>query len=410
MMRALTRNLSLTVLLVMAATALHAAEFQYTPSIGVSEEFTDNVYEDAGPRRHEFTTRVRPGLALRYQAPRLQWDSAYTFDYRRYERNSRDDEITHDAKVGGKLTLVENLLFVDFNDSYSRVSQDISRDVTNQGLFRNQTDQNIATVSPYFTWRLEDKTTLKTGYRYNDVRYWGVGIEKREHTGFANLSREMSDRLVISADYSFTRSDQESTYYTRHSASGGFRYQYGEKSFLFGNAGNSWSEFSRGTNSSNLFWSAGITHDLGFAVATLDTSTQFTEDPLAVSTLQTTYGARLDKTLDRGSIGISSAYSEYVNTETDKATERKFSLGANGRYDLLRDLSVSLSLLGERFHIVSADNFPYRFSATAGMNYLLGEGLSLGLTYTYVAYHYDLEVTNTAKEINRAVIDLRKTF
>ena len=44
---------------------ISAADTAFKPSVAVSEEVTDNIYEQAANKRVEYTTRVRPGATYR---------------------------------------------------------------------------------------------------------------------------------------------------------------------------------------------------------------------------------------------------------------------------------------------------------------------------------------------------------
>ena len=150
-------------------TVAQGAEFEVHPSLAVSEEFTDNVFETPTNRISDYITRVLPGIALSYRAPALTGDLNYVFDYRHYARNTRGDETTHELSAKGHLTAVENFMFLDVSDEYQRVSLDVTRDVTKESLFLNQSDRNVATVSPYLTFNPTERILVKTGYRFIDT-------------------------------------------------------------------------------------------------------------------------------------------------------------------------------------------------------------------------------------------------
>ena len=392
--------------------SVSAADTLFKPFVSVSEEITDNVFELPANKRTEYITRLRPGATFNYKSPFWTWDTAYTFEYRNYARDSRNTEYNHDASLKGNIALVENFLFLDLGDTYKRVSLDVSRNAaTESSLFLNQTDQNIATVSPYLVWRLRGDNTLKTGYRFSDTRYWNPsGIEKQEHRGFADLTHEVTSKFSLSAGYSFTRLESQPSRYNKHDPYAGFRYEYADKSFVYGQAGNSWQHFDSGLNVDYLFWNAGITHDLRFAVATLETRVSNTEDPLAVSTKETSYSAKLEKTLERGMIGASASYSEYVNTATDLMDRSKLSFSATGRYELMQDLTASLAATGERFSRKLVTDYPYRFSGVAGLSYAFKDELTLAVTYTHVSQLYALDSAAGANRINKVVVELKKVF
>lgn len=389
-----------------------ASDSSFKPFVSIIEEATDNIYELPTNKRTEFITRIRPGANLRYLSPLWTWDVAYTFEYRNYARDSKGNEYNHDAALKGNIALIEKFLFLDLNDTYHRVTLDASRNsLTESSLFLNQTDQNIAVISPYLLWRLRGDNTLKTGYSFTDTRYWDpTGIEKREHRGFAELTHDVTSKLTLNARYSFTRLESLPSQFNKHDLSGGFKYEYAEKSSIFGQIGNSWQRFDTGLNVNYLFWNAGVTHDLRFAVATLETKVAITEDPLAVSTKETSYSGKLEKELQRGMIGISASYSEYVNTATDLMDRSKLALSATGRYEIMQNLTANLGATGEQFSQKTAVDYPYRFTGVAGLNYALKNELTIGLTYTYVTDRYDLDTTVGAKQTNKAVVELKKTF
>jgi opacity protein-like surface antigen len=384
----------------------------FKPFVTVSEEVTDNIFETPANKRTEYTTRVRPGATFHYLSPLWTWDSSYTFEYRNYARKSAGDNYLHDGMLKGTIALVENFLFVDLSDTYHRISLDVARDITTESsLFLNQTDQNIATVSPYLLWRLRGDNTLKTGYRFTDTRYWEpVGIDSQQHNGFADLTHEFSSKLSIYAGYDFTRLESKPSLFNKHDLYGGFKYEYADKSFVFGKIGNSWQKFDIGLDVNYLFWDVGVTHDFRFALATVETKVTTSQDPLAVSTKETDYSGKLEKNLQRGMISMYASYAEYVNTATNQMFQNKLSLSASGRYEVMQDLSASMTATGERFNKRTVLDYPYRFTGVAGLSYALKDELTIGLTYTYVNYLLGLDTTVGSKQINKAVIDLKKSF
>jgi hypothetical protein len=397
--------------LLCSPSPVSAADTSFKPFIALSEEVTDNIFEQNN-KRTEYTTRLRPGATLRYQSPFWMWDTAYTFEFRNYARNSKGDEYNHDAAVKGNISLVENFLFLDLSDTYHRVSLDVSRIAANEtSLFLNQTDQNIATISPYLLWRLRGESTLKTGYSFIDTRYWNpLGIDRQEHRGFADVNHKVTTLFSLTAGYAYTRLESQPTRFDKHDLYGGFRYDYADKSFVFGTIGNSWQQFNTVPDVSYLFWNAGVTNNFSFAVATLETKVSTAEDPLAVSTKATSYSGKLERELQRGKIGLSSTYTEYVNTATDILDRRSFGCSATGTYEISQNFTTNLSATGERFNRKFAADYPYRFTGIAGVGYAMKDELTLGLTYTYVTYRYGLDTAFGSKEINKAVVEVRKGF
>ena len=394
-----------------------AANLAFRPFIAIGEEFTDNIFETADNKHTEFITRIQPGFTSRYQAPFWNWDMGYTFDYRNYARNSRSDEYAHDATLKGSITLLDNFLYLDVGDTYHRVPLDVARNVaTESSYFLNQTDQNIATISPYLLWRPASKSTLKTGYRFIDTRYWdSIGIERQEHAAFADLNHEVTSKLSFSAGYAFLRLESKPTQYNKHDLYGGFRYEFADKSFIFGQIGNSWQQFNNGGNTSYLFWNAGVTHDLGFAVATAEAGVQIAADPLAVSTKETSYSGKLEKTLQRGKVGVSTSYSEFVDTEANTGNRRRLSFNGAGQYEVLPNLTPNVSVTIERFYdSINAGNigieFPYHISVATGLSYLFNHDITLSLNYTFDTKRNGIDNDIGSIEINRVLVEVKKMF
>jgi hypothetical protein len=389
-----------------------AADTSFKPLIAVSEEITDNFFEQPSGSRTEFITAIKPGAAYLYKSPFWTWDSAYSFEYRNYARGSKGDEYNHNVAIKGNIALIENFLFLDLSNTFHRVSLDTTRDSpTASSQFLNQTDQNLAVISPYLFWRLRGDSTLKTGYRFTDTRYWdSLGIEKQEHRAFADLNYEITKKLNLTAGYAFTRFESLPSKYNKHDLSSGFRYEYADKSFVSGQIGNSWQLFDNGIDVNYLFWNAGLTHDFDYVVATFETRVSSTEDPLNVSLKEINYSGRLEKNLQRGMVGVSSSYSEYINTETDTRDRRKLTIGATGRYELVQDLTANMTLTGERFSRKTAADYPYRFSTVVGFNFLFNHEITLGLTYSYITNRYDLDSASGSKDINKLLVEVKKAF
>lgn len=388
-----------------------AADATFTPFIIVGEEFTDNVYDSSTTRKSDYITRLRPGFSSKYEAPRWKWDAAYNFDYRYYARNSKSNDHTHDASLNGNISIVENLFFLDLADTYKRVSLDLYRDSTTESLYLNQTDQNIANISPYLLWRIDSKSSLKTGYRYTDIRYFdSIGIDKQAHGAYADFTHELTEKLKLMSGYAFRHQESRLLRDDKHDISVGFRFDYAEKSFLFGTIGNSWQQFSNGDNRQYLFWNAGITHDFKVLTATAEAKRQVTEDPQSFSTTETTYMAKLDRAFERGAVGASAAYSEYIKTQTGLFDRRRTAFGITGRYEITKDLAANIGFTGERYSVKSSNEYPYRLTGTGGLSYLLMKDLTLALNYTHIAYQNKIDTTAGGRATNRAVLELKKTF
>jgi hypothetical protein len=386
-----------------------ATEFRVVPSLTLSEEYNDNLFESPTGARRDYVTRVQPSVSLSSQGAGGAWDMSYGLDYRKYARKSTDDEVNHQASLNAKLTFLDDFLKLDAGDSYSRVSLDLARNVVAESLVVNQSEQNAAFISPYLSWRLADKCTLKTGYRYSDIRYFdSIGIDKREQSAFAELSEEFTSRLTVKTGYTFSHASAEPTGYDRHDAYAGFRYDYGQGTAIFGTLGNSWQSFSNGVSVNHPVWDAGASKDFGLLAATLAASSQYTEDPLTLSTRQTSYSATLSRALSRGLVSLTGSYSEYENIQSVPPDKRhQVTVTATGRYEVRPDLTLTLNGSGDRLSQREGIDYLYHFYANAALDYIVNKHTTLGVNYSHVSYRNQIDNATGSTEVNRAIVELR---
>ena len=397
-------------IVLLAANMAQAAEFEAHPSLAVSEEFTDNVLESNTNRISDYITRVQPGIAITYKAPILTGDLSYVFDYRNYAKNNHDDEIAHALSAKAELIPVKDFLFLEASDEYQRVSLDATRDTSKESLFVNQVDRNIVTASPYFIFRPTLRMRLKTGYRFIDTRYFkSIAIDKTNHIGYLDMAYEVSKRFSLTADYTFTRETADVDNYSQHQALGGFRYEYSDKSFLFAQAGNAWTRYDSRQRLNNLIWNAGITQVFNTVTCTVITGVKYDEDPLRIIMQESFVSGIIVKNLTRGSLSFSPGYSEYVLTKSNILQTKKYGATVHGQYDFTADFSGGLSVTGEKFEQPLLGSYTRRVIVDSSLSYLLARQLSLSLNYIYVDY-YSPKIVTDNRHINRAIIEIKKTF
>jgi hypothetical protein len=414
----------------LTAPFAEASTLELTPALNVSEEYNDNIYGTADGRKTDFITRVQPGAKLRAQSPLMNLDASYIFDYRNYAKGHHGDEKIHNADLKATLQLLENLFFVDLGDALHRTTVDVARDVATESLLATQTNQNIASVSPYLLWRPSSKGTLRSGYRYTDTRYFeGEGIDKREHVGFLSFQQQVSDKLVLNAGYAFTSAAASAAYdrrlagypfagaeatsgdFERHDLSGGFRYNFKPASSIFGSLGNSWNRFSGGIYTRDLFWDAGVSHDFNLAVALLETRVQNVEDPLSSSTRQVSYTARIDRTFSRGGMAAGATYLENFVTRTGRFESRRGTVTGSGRYEITPRVTTFGSVYAERFSRTLPDSYPYRFTANGGVSYgFFNNDTMVTVSYTLVCDRLDWDSSRREKLTDRVLFAVRTLF
>jgi hypothetical protein len=350
-------------------------------------------------------------VAMKYTAPLWDWDLGYAFDYRYYARNSRKDDTTHSINGRGLVKIIDEKLFLELSDTYKRVSLDVTRDTTNESLFANQSDLNVGIVSPYLVLHPTARLTLKSGYRYINTWYKDPqAVSRQDHVGFINSSYELSPTFFLTGDYTFTREIpvKNSSFY-RHEASIGPRYEYAEKSFIYARGGFIASDYDNGTHLLNPSWNAGLTHTFDTVTTNVSTGTRYSDDPLGVSTLETTYSASLAKNLQRGSLTLQGSYTEFSDAIAGRLKNKRYSGGFTGAFELTQDLRGTLGLLYENYRELLINGTTDRYFVDCGLNYSFGKELTAGLSYKYIEYS-SARIAADNKQVNRVMLEVKKVF
>jgi len=398
--------------IIFMASVSMAGEFEMHPAIAVSEEYTDNVFNSSNDRVDDFITRLMPSVAMGYKSQVLNADLNYMYDYRYYANGTHENNSAHVLAFNGYLIPVENLFYIDMTDVYERVSLSVTRDVTKESLYADQADRNLAIVSPYFKFKLGegDRGTLKTGYRYVDTRYFDDhGVDKIDHVGFLDASYRTTERFWLTTGYVFTHETSDFDDYDQHLAQGGFRYEYGTNSFVFGQGGYAWTEFDDGHKFNSRFWSGGASHTFDTVTASMSTGVRYDEDPQRNIIQDNFVKVALENSLQRGAVGIFASYDEYVLLETDTVQTRKYGVGVHGRHEFTPDLNGRLAVTLEKYEEPILDGDTRRLLIESGINYQLGNQFTLALSHIYSEYDSD-DFAEDNKYVNRGIIELRKTF
>jgi hypothetical protein len=382
------------------------ADFSIRPSIAISEEYNDNVFEE-----HEGTTdyitRLMPGVSFTYVMPFWDWNVAYNYDYRIYAKNSRKDDDTHNLLATGLIRLINEFLLLDLRDAYSRVSLDVSRDRTQEGLNTDQSDTNNFTASPYLQFHPTTQTTIKTGYRYTNVWYKDPSaIDRRDHVGFIDASYELSQELTLNANHTYTHENSREPYDRNVSYIGG-KYVYAERSFINAQGGFAISDLKYGKDSNKPYWNAGITHSFDHTSVSLNTAVQYPIDPESGVTRQTNYSLSVNREFSRGVAGITVSYSDYSGDNID--VDKSYGATFTASHEFLPNLSGSLNFSIDRYDHREIDTYTRRILVSPSLSYMLPREFTVSLYYTFVD-SYSPKTLDDRYQLNRVSLELRKSF
>ncbi|RJG01882.1 hypothetical protein D3878_10075 [Noviherbaspirillum sedimenti] len=102
---------ALASLLLLAAPGAGAAQWTFTPSVGLAEIYSDNLrLTPRGTERSEFITQVTPGLAIAGDGPRLKFKANYKMQNFAYARQGGFSS-NHQFIGNADAELVDQLFF-----------------------------------------------------------------------------------------------------------------------------------------------------------------------------------------------------------------------------------------------------------------------------------------------------------
>ncbi|MFO0752905.1 MAG: TIGR03016 family PEP-CTERM system-associated outer membrane protein [Thermodesulfovibrionales bacterium] len=387
-----------------------AAEFELHPAIRVVEEYNDNIFLTRDNKTDDFITRAIPSLAFKYAAPLWTWDVSYALDYMHYAKDSRGDDTTHNLIAKGSIELLKDRFFIKLNDDYGRVSLDVTRDLTKESSFVDQSDRNIFVANPYYVIRPAERTRITAGYIYSNTWYEDRrAVNKTDNVVYVEPSYDLTPRATLSAGYRYTDDTNDETDYTKHDAYVGSRYEYADKSSVFFRVGNTWLDFKGARGYSRIFWNAGVTHDFAPFTGTLLVSMDYSEDPLGALIRESTYLAGLRADFSRTQANITLAATQYKNAETRRTTTDKYGAGGSVRYELTPRTTGSFDFLAERLEEKDLDTHIRRYVLGARIEYLLWKDFTVSLAYSYADSSSPKEEESTYRA-NRFFFEMRKSF
>lgn len=396
--------------LAVSAAEAEAVEFFIRPSITLSEEYDDNIFLTTTDRVEDYITRVGPALNFHYKAEFWDWDLSYAYDYRYYAKGTRKYDDTHVVDLKTKTELLKNYFFLKVDDNYNRVSLDVTRNFANESSFVNQSDRNVFTVNPYIVLAPDSKNTPMIGYIYINTWYKDpAGINTVDHIGYTEMITLLSPRAKLTTGAKFTREKSSVQDTDRTDIYTGPRYDYAEKSFVYGNVGNSWFNFGEGTRATQPYWNVGITHQYSTLTASFETALSYVPDPLLILRREDRYVATISKKTARSSLVVSGSLTEYRNVVTKHLEDTGYRISGEMKYALSARSSIAVDLATERHK-------EYLTGTTRDL-YLNGlrlerqamEKVTVALAYRYSnSYSHDVFTDNYFD--NRVTFEIKGSF
>jgi len=186
-------SLLLTILVI--SNPLMAGEWQVSPSIAVSELYTDNVnLVTPGLAETELVTEVSPGLSVAGAGKRVQADLHYRLQTLSYLKDSKRNNLFHQFQSNLVAELARELLFLDLSASNSQQTIDPEAPAGSNinSISTNRTDVTTVRVSPYLRHVISQDLETELRYTKSWIDYENVkNSSNRSEQIFASLSNHL---------------------------------------------------------------------------------------------------------------------------------------------------------------------------------------------------------------------------
>jgi len=414
--------LCLTLLLAFLAMPVSslAGTSEYSMTVGVGEEYNSNVNEKNNGQSDWISKATAVG-AFKYGGARLAVDGKVDGSFNVYALGHRNDEFKGSGQLNSKLTVSEQLFFVEANASFQQVYQNLIQGETNPtDSTRNQVNQYTPTGRAYLTPHFSDRLVVRIGYEFTAYIYGdpqGVGTSnspsgndtgtnKVVHTLFATTAYELTPAFQVTLDANALKQFSPKGGLERAYVAGGGRWQFSEDGTIFAKAGPRYSKYDNGASSLNPFVDAAITQKFGRFVTSATLSSMYTENPSATySSLKNTVGASISWDAERLSLQARGSYSLTDGEDTQRSNQ--FSLGITAKYALTPRLAFSAG--GTRETTQTSNSFQVRWYANGSLIYDLGKDFSMEGYYRWKISTQGVGSTN-AYDVSIVGISLRKAF
>ncbi len=366
-------------------------QFSASPSFSMQEQFNDNIFLTDKDRKTDYITRLIPSMALDYDAPLWKWDLAYSLDYRHFLDNSVNDNFAQNVNLQNSTQLMKKFFYIDASDTYAKTSLSLTRNYNRVSLFLNQTDQNIFTMKPHFTFRPGRTATIDAGYAYQNIWYKNaLAVKKSGNSFYAEAKDELSPSLEVSAGGIYSSDLNNIQNYDEINFHAGSRYWYSHGSDLFFAFGNDSFHFDQSGGSDEWSWDAGIDHRLAAFSARLEASSQAVENPSGLPDKVDTYSASLSSNSARTPFSLSLSMAEYRDLASKELRDRTYGLTGAVSHKFTRAFTGSANLTAERIEDKVAGSHTNLIISGLGFNYQLSRGTYLSLNYQYTYSHSPL--------------------
>lgn len=154
-------------------TVAQAGNWTITPSLSVTETFTDNsgLKTDNDDRNSDFLTQVSPGLSVNGAGGRTSLNLNYAFNQNYYHRGTQQDEYNNQLAAVGQAELLKRVFFVDGQAAILQIVEDGTQATANSpaGQNVNRTETRSYNLSPFIRQHFGQWLEAEPRYTFNQT-------------------------------------------------------------------------------------------------------------------------------------------------------------------------------------------------------------------------------------------------
>jgi len=393
---------------------LQCGSFDYSVSVGVGEEYNDNVNERPDAKA-DWVSKATVNGKINYVGPRVEGNASVDGSYNLYALGNRTNEFKGGAQAKLKVEAVKDLIYIEGEDKLSQVYSSITRGETNEtDSNRQQVFQNESKALVYITPHITERLALKAGYEFRAWTYLnnqpettnGFGRNKWNHRLFAGATYDLTPTIALTMDADASRQEPQESGFTRTMINAGFKWQYSENGIFTAKAGPRFTHYDNGTTSARPYWEGRLTHTFGRIAVSAETSSLYEQNPSAdYDALRNSVGGSVGYRFDRGSLEARARYSFVTGEDTQNSNQ--LSLSIVGTYELTPSLAAKVS--GTREFSLTSSRSLTRWYVNGSLQYELGRGFSVEGYYRWKLSEASQGV-NDNYFVNIVGLQFRKTF
>ncbi len=251
-------------MLALLANPASALDWQFSPYVGATATYTDNVNQSHSDPQDALILSLSPGFSLQSKGSRrVQASMNYSLTGVQRFSDVNSTDLNHNLGAIGKAELIEDFLFVDGTASISQALLSLTgspADATTNSA--NRATVGVYSLSPYIQKRFGAFATGQARFTTSGAIFGdnsGSDSASNAFTAGLNSGPRFND-LSWALNYSLRQLDSSGTSgnSTFESASATLGYALTRKFRIFGTYGEEWNDFLNSSGADGSYYSVGF--------------------------------------------------------------------------------------------------------------------------------------------------------